>query len=908
MIKNSFCYDIEVFPNFFSATFLKIDDEQFIKSFVVSWDLHIDEKEKLVSFLDNEVGLLVGYNSLFYDSPIMEFLYSYNGKNVNADIYAMSQSIITSNRDDHTPVRKEYLWQNLDLMKLMAFDKLGVSLKQCAINLRWHRIQDLPLPYDQLIKREDVEKIIEYNINDVLITNELYKAMQPQINLRKDLSSIYNVDLRNASDSKIANVLLEKFYSEFTNIDIKEVKYKRTKREFLWLRDCIAQGIKFKTKKLRNLKFETINTLVVGENNWAYKKEIEFGNCTYELGVGGLHSNDMPGKFVADDNYFLIDSDISSFYPHIIINNKIKPDHLNEDFVDILKLITKERLEAKKTGDKVKADGLKITINSIFGKLGSETFWLEDPRAMLTVTVSGQLYLLMLIERLTLEGIEVISANTDGIVCKVSRAMENKYKEVCEDWQKETNFELEYTYYDLYIRSDVNNYIARKTDGHTKEKGRYLRELDLKKGYHYPVVAQAMYNYFVNNKSLDESLCENRDIFDYCLSQKSGKDFRMEYRDGDKVEQLQKTNRYYISKTGGTLIKVNKKTGSEIGLSVGKLSKILNDYDANIPFEDYDVDFDFYKEEALKYICEIEDATYPTELIEEELADEIEEGIELDIDNLDMSAIVIRPPKFRYSESSYYFDKSTSTIYRGIGSLKYVTNSAAKEMKRIGNEYYPTFVDLLIKLEEECSVNARQMDTLIRLNFFEEFGKNKKLLDIYAEFTKGKNRYEKKQKDATKVKRKELLKEFEKTIPDKRINVLEQILWEKEELGYIQSAFDPDPKALDKEIYDQVKYEKEDNLKRRFVFANAVKDHEKYSPKIELHCLFTNKEMMMKVQKGTYENNPILGSDIVFCTNLEKKKAVKFIDGKFVESNELPPVWWISRYHVLSNEEIDKLI
>ena len=150
--------------------------------------------------------------------------------------------------------------------------------------------------------------------------------------------------------------------------------------------------------------------------------------------------------------------------------------------------------------------------------------------------------------------------------------------------------------------------------------------------------------------------------------------------------------------------------------------------------------------------------------------------------------------------------------------------------------------------------------------------------------------------------------EFEKTIPDKRINVLEQILWEKEELGYIQSAFDPDPKALDKEIYDQVKYEKEDNLKRRFVFANAVKDHEKYSPKIELHCLFTNKEMMMKVQKGTYENNPILGSDIVFCTNLEKKKAVKFIDGKFVESNELPPVWWISRYHVLSNEEIDKLI
>ena len=907
-MKYDWAFDIEVFPNFFDVTFLNINDESVIKTFVVSWDLHIDEKSKLCEFLDNEVNLLIGYNNLFYDEVIMELLYDYNGKNVNADMYEMSQKIITSNRDDHTPIRKEYKWPQLDLMKMMAFDKLGVSLKQCAINLRWHRIQDLPLPYDQFIKREDVEKIIEYNINDVLITNELYKAMQPQINLRKDLSNIYNVELRNASDSKIANVLLEKFYSDSTDIDMKEVKYKRTKREFLWLRDCLCSGIKFKTKKLRNLKFEIINSLVVAENNWAFKKEIEFGNCIYELGVGGLHSSDLPGKFVSDDKYIILDQDCVSYYPSIIINNKIKPDHLNEDFVDILKKITAERIEAKKTGDKVKADGLKITINSIFGKLGSETFWLEDPKAMLSVTVSGQLFLMMLIEDMTLAGIEVISANTDGIVCKIPRELEDKHKEVCHQWETETGFSLEFTPYDLYVRSDVNNYIVKKSDGHTKEKGRYLRELDLKKGYHYPVVAQSMYNYFVNNKSLDESLYENRDIFDYCLSQKSGKDFRMEYRDGDNVEQLQKTNRYYISKTGGTLIKVNKKTGSEIGLSVGKLSKILNDYDANIPFEDYDVDFDYYKDEALKYISEIENATYPTELQEEELADEVEEGIELDIDNLDMSAIVIRPPKFRYSESSYYFDKSSSTIYRGIGSLKYVTNSAAKEMKRIGNEYYPTFIDLLIKLEEECSVNSRQMDTLIRLNFFEEFGKNKKLLDIYAEFTKGKNRYEKKQKDATKIKRKELLKEFEKTVPDKRINVLEQILWEKEELGYIQSAFDPDPKALDKEIYDQVKYEKEDNLKRRFVFANAVKDHEKYSPKIELHCLFTNKEMMMKVQKGIYENNPILGSDIVFCTNLEKKKAVKFIDGKFVESNELPPVWWISRYHVLSNEEIDKLI
>jgi hypothetical protein len=883
--KSDWIFDIEIFPNFFDVTFLNASDKNIIKTFIVAWDLHIDEKEKLVQFLDNEVSMLIGYNNLFYDAPILLTLYEYNGKNVNADLFDLSKKIIGSDREENFAYKRNYPWLQMDLMKMMAFDKLGISLKQCAINLRWHKIQDLPLPYDTIIKREDIETIIKYNINDVLISYELYRKLEPQITLRNELSDLYQVELRNASDSKIANVLLEKFYTDGTGVDIRDIKYKRTKREFLWLKECICSGIRFQTKKLRNLKFETLNTLVVGENNWAYKKEIEFGNCEYELGVGGLHSKDTPGKFVSDENFIIRDADVASYYPNIIINNKIKPDHLNEDFVEILKKITAERLDAKKSGNKVKADGLKITVNSIFGKLGSETFWLEDPRAMLTVTVSGQLYLMMLIEMLTIKGIIVLSANTDGIVSKIPRKLESEYNAVCDWWQKETGFELEATDYDLYIRSDVNNYVVRKIGGSTKEKGRYVREIDLKRGYHCPIVASSIYQYFVNNKSLDENLSDDTDIFDYCLSQKTGKDFIMEMRDGEIITPLQKTNRYFISKSGAELVKVNRKTGTEIGLSVGNKCKLLNDYDPNIPFSEYDVDYDFYKEEALKYIEDIECAVYPQELQQEELADESEEGIELDIDNVDTSKIIIKSPKFRFSESSYYFDKKSNIIYRGIGSIKYVTSDVAKQLKNISKNYYSTFIDLLIELEETCSINSRQLETLIKLNFFEEFGGNKKLLDIFNEFNSGKNRYNKKLKSDTKDKRILLLKEYELNCPNKKINVLEQILWEKELLGYTQSVFDVD---------------------KRYVYVNKI--NEKYSPRLDIHCLNTGKDMTIKVQKGIYENNPILGTDIMLCKTFQKKKAVRFVDGKFIEDDQKPMVWWLETYTVLTNEEIDKLI
>ena len=162
--------------------------------------------------------------------------------------------------------------------------------------------------------------------------------------------------------------------------------------------------------------------------------------------------------------------DVASYYPNLIINNNFYPEHLGPQFIDVLKKITAERLAAKKSGDKVKADGLKITVNSIFGKTGSEHFWLYDPKQFLSTTISGQMGLLMLVEGMYSNGIEVISCNTDGVVCKIRRDMLPKYYEIAKAWEKATGLELEFTPYKKYVRRDVNSYITVKEDGTTKKK------------------------------------------------------------------------------------------------------------------------------------------------------------------------------------------------------------------------------------------------------------------------------------------------------------------------------------------------------------------------------------------------------------------------------------------------------
>lgn len=113
----------------------------------------------------------------------------------------------------------------------------------------------------------------------------------------------------------------------------------------------------------------------------------------------------------------------------------------------------------------------KVQINGSFGKLGSKYSAFYAPNLMIQTTVTGQLALLMLIERLHLEGVEVVSANTDGIVVYVERERRDVVDAVAWDWMLDTTYGLEETNYKAIASRNVNNYLAVTTDGRTKGKG-----------------------------------------------------------------------------------------------------------------------------------------------------------------------------------------------------------------------------------------------------------------------------------------------------------------------------------------------------------------------------------------------------------------------------------------------------
>lgn len=101
---------------------------------------------------------------------------------------------------------------------------------------------------------------------------------------------------------------------------------------------------------------------------------------------------------------------------------------------------------------------------------------------------------------------------------------------------------------------------------------------------------------------------------------------------------------------------------------------------------------------------------------------------------LDYFGIKLSNVKFRHSKSTYSYDKENNMIYKGMSSIKYLNEKSSDELYSLRNNTYHNFVDLLYDIEEKTTLNSRQLDILIKIDFFEEFGDINKLLYIRDRF------------------------------------------------------------------------------------------------------------------------------------------------------------------------------
>jgi DNA polymerase elongation subunit (family B) len=514
-------------------------------------------------------------------------------------------SIINSN---NTEYKYRLPFQSVDLMQVGNVQQK--SLKLVAVNLNWPVIQDLPIKYDSKVNDNQLDLIYKYNLNDVLITEQLYYKLIKDINVRWEVGQKYGIDLMSEPDSGMANRLLEKMYSDESGIAIKDLRDMRTERQIIHYENIVFPWIKFKTPILQEL-LNDIKSQKWFKNQPFFSKSVIFDGNKYKLGIGGIHSDDKPGIFTSTDTELIIDCDIASMYPTLIVNNNLYPSHLSRLFLDLYKKIILQRLEAKKLGNETESYVLKILLNSVFGKTLFEHHWLYDPLVGLRVTINGQLYMLMLIEGLSLTGIKVLSANTDGIVSLVNKERLLDYELLCKEWENYTKFKLEYTGYKKYIRKDVNNYITIKGDNSIKEKGEFLQfeELSLRQGIDKPIISKALYNLFVKDIPIEDTIYNEKSIYSFCIAKKTDDKFINEFHTLEnnlhKIEELQKTVRFYISTNGGTLYKVDKINNKYISYCVNRKVTILNNNQDNKDIKDYNIDYGYYIKETKKIIDEI---------------------------------------------------------------------------------------------------------------------------------------------------------------------------------------------------------------------------------------------------------------------------------------------------------------
>lgn len=417
--------------------------------------------------------MTVGFNSIKYDIPMLWA--SYKDQNP-AWLQDISRSIIFHDQYPAT-VAHEYDFKIHDTnhIDLIEVCPLKGSLKLYGARLHSPRIQDLPFPIDIPLKPEQIPIVRDYCVNDLDETEELFKFLSDRLELRQAMSAEYRTNLMSKSDAQIAEQVISK--------ELHKITGKWPKRPSIDPGTSYSYNIpnylQFKTKVLQDT-LEKVKTAKFSVNEFGsinLPKELDvaipLNKAIYRMGIGGLHSYERNVAYKTDGNFNIIDRDVASYYPAIILNQRLYPEHMGENFLQIYEGLRARRLAAKASGNKTADKGLKVTINGSFGKFGSMYSVLYAPDLLIQVTITGQLSLLLLIEAIELGGIQVISANTDGIVMYCPQSLEGRLNEVIRDWEQQTGFITEETRYTAYYARDVNAYFAVKTSGEVKVKGPY---------------------------------------------------------------------------------------------------------------------------------------------------------------------------------------------------------------------------------------------------------------------------------------------------------------------------------------------------------------------------------------------------------------------------------------------------
>jgi DNA polymerase elongation subunit (family B) len=629
-------YDIECLIECFLVVVFNPEEGRYYSFSVNNWE---NELDAFVRFTEEHSDYYwVGYNNLRYDCQVIEWVlrnhenwHELSGLEICERISQKSGDVI---HDANYEVMAEFSERDLtlkqiDLFKVAHFDNKNrmVSLKRLEFEMDMENIEEMPIHHlRRNMTKDEIALTKDYCINDVKATykffcitigetdHPLYKGNN-QLQLRADIQAEFGIPCLNYSDSKIGDEMIKKFYCEEKNIKPVELPRKGMFRKQVKIKNCIADYVQFQTEELKGF-LSKIKKLSLGMND-EFKERLHFKDNVYSFMKGGLHTENKPEIFEEGDDYLIIDWDVSSYYPATIINNKRYPGHLGKEFLRGYITMFNKRLELKplaKKDSRIRGivGALKLAVNSVYGKSSDVTSWMYDRQVTMFTTITGELSLMMLIEMYELNGIHVISANTDGVTIKIHKDKLEDMRKINVWWCNLTKYELERTDYRKIIFSTVNDYLAIKTDGEIKKKGDFLTDFELHKNKSARIVSLALEQYYINNIPVADFIRNHTNIYDFAIRQKASKDFHYEgiNRSTGEKTMYNKLIRYYVSNTGEKLLKVKNPECTTNAASVSQveagewLAVVCNKLDKEHPMDN--INYSYYIEKCERIIRKIE--------------------------------------------------------------------------------------------------------------------------------------------------------------------------------------------------------------------------------------------------------------------------------------------------------------
>ena len=615
--KTVFVYDIEVFQNIFHCSAINTETKEVHKFEISSRKNQLSELISFfkqvnspVSWNDNYTTncsidsdkIFCGYNNLHYDNPVINYIIEYEHVLTEKPVLVITNSIFNLSREitnsgENIEKWKRWKYQvwfdSFDILTMLYSNKLRVGLKEIQITMQYKNVQEFVCDWSKPLPIEDFDSMIDYNINDIESTSALLDRCKKDIDLRLAIEDEYGVKVLSKDGVNIGMKILTHKYLEKTGLTWWDIKDLRSPQAYIPLKDVILPFIKYDSPILKSV-LDEMKTQVVSPGRKGYEKNFVFGGLRYTVGVGGIHSKNDPEIIIPAEDEMLIDIDVASLYPSMLIEYGFYPKHLGPEFLEVYSQIRSERIEAKHNGDKIKDSTLKLALNGLSGNLQNEHNFCYSTFAVMQIRINGQLLLLMLAEKLVELGCRIVQANTDGLFVLLKKSIYDKVNIVCREWEQLTKLTLEEDRFEAMYQYAINDYIAvkegyakkkhefrdftavmdPKTGDHIKygatnakgetyrnmdeirkdyikTKGMFITEVLLGKGLSPKIIPEAIIKYFVDGIPVEDTVKGCTDIKKFLMSEKTGKQWHVEYMN----QEIQRTNRFYASTDGAYLWK-----------------------------------------------------------------------------------------------------------------------------------------------------------------------------------------------------------------------------------------------------------------------------------------------------------------------------------------------------------------